>query len=399
MTSTEPVPTRASSMPRIPSLDGLRAISILLVMGLHTLQRHDLSHHSSFLWYALFNGGTGVYIFFVISGYLITSLLLHEQSRTGGISLGSFYLRRAFRILPPLYFYVAVVALCAALGRLALPRIDLLSALFFFHNYAATSMGWSVEHFWSLSVEEQFYLIWPVVLILCLSRPGPLGPGPLGPGALGPGALGRRLALRFALVVIAISPAVRVGSFRLHNTYWHNGGMFQMAADSLMFGCVVALLQGTPRFEKLYLRVTRLWWLPPAIILFCMTMDARFQNYWSLPLGLTIEGTAIAAFMLWCVRNPRSAVGRFLNLRPVAYVGVLSYSAYLWQTLFLHHGSVQLFGGSTVLNTFPGDWIAVFAAALFSYHIIEKPSLRLRTALTRRHRLRSAAGHALTPGR
>jgi len=383
MTSTEPVPTRASSMPRIPSLDGLRAISIVLVMGLHTLQRHDLSHHSSFLWYALFNGGTGVYIFFVISGYLITSLLLHEQSRTGGISLGSFYLRRAFRILPPLYFYVAVVALCAALGRLALPRIDLLSALFFFHNYAATSMGWSVEHFWSLSVEEQFYLIWPVVLILCLSRPGPLG---------------RRLALRFAVVVIAISPAIRVGSFRLHNTYWHNGGMFQMAADSLMFGCVVALLQGTPRFEKLYLRVTRLWWLPPAIILFCMTMDARFQNYWSLPIGLTIEGAAIAAFMLWCVRNPRSAVGRFLNLRPVAYVGVLSYSAYLWQTLFLHHGSVQLFGGSTLANTFPGDWIAVFAAALFSYHIIEKPSLRLRTALTRRHRLRSAAGHALTPG-
>lgn len=372
-------------MPRIPSLDGLRAVSIFLVMGLHTLQRNDLYHHASFLWYALFNGGTGVYIFFVISGYLITSLLLHEQSRTGRISLGSFYLRRAFRILPPLYFYVAVLAVLAALGRLALTRLDILSALFFFHNYAATSVSWSLEHFWTLSVEEQFYVIWPCVLILCLSRPGPTG---------------RKLALRFALIVIALSPAIRVASFRLRNPYWHNGGMFQMAADSLMFGCVVALLQGTPRFEKLYLAVTRIWWLPPAVILFCMGMDARFQNYWSLPIGLSIEGAAIAAFVLWCVRNPRSVVGRFLNLRVVAYLGVLSYSAYLWQTLFLHHKSVQVFGGDTLLNTFPGDWIAVFLVAVFSYNVIEKPSLRLRSALTRQLRLRSnATTQELTPGR
>ena len=371
MISPEPIPTRATTMPRIPSLDGLRAISIGLVVALHTLQRHDPAHHASFLWYALFNGGTGVHIFFVISGYLITSLLLHEHARSGRISLSGFYIRRAFRILPPLYVYVAVLLLCAAVGRLALTRLDVLSALFFFHNYAATDVSWSLEHFWTLSVEEQFYLIWPFVLILCLSRPLEAG---------------RRLAFRVALAVILVAPIIRVVSYRLHNPYWHNAGMFQMQADALMFGCVIALLQGTPSFEKLYLVVTRIWWLPPAVILFCMTMDARFQNYWSLPIGLTLQGAAIAAFVLWCVRNSHSLVGRFLNLRPVAYLGVLSYSAYLWQTLFLHHSNIKLFGGQNLWNTFPTSWLAIFFAALLSYYLVEQPSLRLRSTLMRRLR-------------
>lgn len=373
MTSTPAIPTRAASMPRIPSLDGLRAISILLVIALHTLQRQDQHHQASFLWYALFNGGTGVHIFFVISGYLITRLLLHEHARNGRISLSGFYIRRAFRILPPLYVYVGVLLVCAALGRLMLTRLDVLSALFFFHNYAATDVSWSLEHFWTLSVEEQFYLVWPFVLILCLSRAGEAG---------------RRWAVRVALIVIVLSPVIRVVSYQLHNSYWHNAGMFQMQADALMFGCVLALLEGKPAFERLYLLITRVWWLPPAVILFCMTMDARFQNYWSLPIGLTLQGAAIAAFVLWCVRNSHSVVGRILNLRPVAYLGVLSYSAYLWQTLFLHHNNLRLFGGATFVNTFPGSWLAIFIVAFLSYNLVEQPALRARAALTRR--LRSA---------
>ena len=109
MSSTE-LP-KSASLTRIPSLDGLRALSIFLVLALHTLQRFSLTHHVAFGWYGLFNGADGVFIFFEISGFLITSLLLQEHAKRGSISLRGFYLRRAFRILPPLYLYIGIVVL------------------------------------------------------------------------------------------------------------------------------------------------------------------------------------------------------------------------------------------------------------------------------------------------
>ena len=167
-------PGPAASIARIPSLDGLRTLSIFLVIALHTIQRYAINHTVSTVWYGIFNGSTGVLIFFVISGYLITRLLLNEHQKSGSISLRGFYLRRAMRILPPLYVYVAVLLILGWAGRLAITKLDIVSALFFFHNYAPSSM-WALEHFWSLSTEEQFYLIWPCILLYCLRRPGLAG--------------------------------------------------------------------------------------------------------------------------------------------------------------------------------------------------------------------------------
>lgn len=367
---TQPLPTRAASMSRIPSLDGLRALSIFLVIALHTIQRFNITHHVPLIWYAIFNGDTGVYIFFVISGYLITSLLLHEQQKRGSISMRSFYFRRAMRILPPIYFYVAVLLVLGWAGRLAVTKIDVFSALFFFHNYAATSSMWSLEHFWTLSVEEQFYFIWPCILYFCLRHR--------------PGIAGRMAAAKVAIAVILVSPIIRVVSFRLPVPYLHHSDMFHMRADTLMFGCVVALLQGTPLFERAYIFATKIWWAPPAVIFLSDCLGARFQNYWELPIGITITGIAIAFFLLWCVRNPRSAVGRVLNARLIMHIGVLSYSIYVWQTLFLHHSNGTVFGPSLkLISTFPGNWIAILIVAEFSYYVIEQPSLRLRNRLMR----------------
>jgi peptidoglycan/LPS O-acetylase OafA/YrhL len=232
------------STPRIPSLDGLRAVSIGLVLALHTLQRYNVKHPMSRIWYGIFDGGTGVLIFFVISGFLITTLLLQEQQKRGSISLRGFYFRRALRILPPLYLYVVVLLLLGLAGRLVVTKIDIYSALFFFHNYAAGAM-FSLEHFWSLSIEEQFYLIWPFVLIWCLRRPGEEG---------------KRKAARVALAVVVLSPILRVVSFAHSPHIWgylHNPYSFHVHADSLMFGCLIALCQGTRRFERLYRIATK----------------------------------------------------------------------------------------------------------------------------------------------
>jgi peptidoglycan/LPS O-acetylase OafA/YrhL len=370
--SAEPA---AISLRRIPSLDGLRALSILLVVALHSLQRFERTHPISGIWGAIFDGDTGVFIFFVISGYLITSLLLHEHQKRGSISLRGFYFRRAMRILPPLYTYVGFLLLLGWFGKLQIVKLDIIAALFFFHDYVGGAM-WSLEHFWTLSIEEQFYFLWPFLLLYALRKPG---------------LEGRLKASKIAITIILIEPIIRVIGFTLaRGTFLQNGYSFHAHADSLMFGCLVALLQGTPTFERFYAFATKVWWIPPAAILLCDLLNVRFRNYWRMPFGYTINGVAISLFLLWCVRNSHSRPGRLLNSRFIDHIGVLSYSIYIWQTLFLNHNNVTLFGPSLkLLYTFPFSWIAILAVAELSHYLIERPSLRLRDFLIKRFRLYS----------
>ena len=360
---------RSSSLRRIPSLDGLRAVSILLVVALHTLQRYSLHHAVALPWRAAFNGSLGVTIFFVISGYLITSLLLKEHSARGTVSLRGFFLKRAFRILPPIFAYIGVLLVLVAVGRLSLTRLDVAAALLFFHNYLPFTKDWALEHFWSLSVEEQFYLLWPFVLLLCLRRRD---------------RHGRRVAVRVALTLIAISPVLRVASFLSSNPYLHNTAGFHMHADALMFGCVAALLEGTRRFERMVRAVTRLAWVPLALLAVSSYLEVSLQNRWNAPVGETLTAFLIMLLMLWCVRNAESWVGRLLNASPVVHLGVLSYSIYLWQTLFLHSYNPQVFRGAVWAGLPPASWLGIVLVAEISYHGVEQPSLRLRNALLRR---------------
>jgi peptidoglycan/LPS O-acetylase OafA/YrhL len=356
----------------IPSLDGLRALSVMLVITLHTLLRGTLYKDIPFGYRLLGNGSLGVFIFFVISGYLITTLLLREREKVGGISLKSFYIRRSFRILPPLYLYLVVLALLGATGHLpGMDTHELLTALTLTRNYSHVYL-WPMEHLWSLCIEEQFYLLWPPILILCtLHRTG---------------SRGRRNATRVALAVLIAEPFVRIVCYRYFPGF-HNLGMFHMQADGLMFGCLGALQQGHPSFERLYSRVTRWPWLLPLLIFGVLNaLTVRFQNYWDLPIGITINGFLVLMWLLWLVRNPVSLSGRFFNQPVVAWVGRLSYSLYIWQTFFLHSLSVQVFGNNSWCNVFPMSWLCIFAAAAVSYYCVERPSLRLRDVVL--HHLR-----------
>lgn len=370
-TSSTSLP-KSASLARIPSLDGLRALSIFLVVALHTLQRYSISHHISRVWYAIFNGETGVFIFFEISGFLITSLLLQEHEKRGSISLRGFYLRRAFRILPPLYLYIGVIVMLGLAGRLILTRVDVVSALFFFHNIKGTDVMWSLEHLWSISVEEQFYLVWPFLLVYCLRRPGHGG---------------RIAASIIPCSIILVSPVFRVLLSRSTNPAIHHFGINFFKFDFIMFGCLVALLQHTSRFEAIYRFASRKTWLAPAVIVLCSALTARFQNYFDLPFGYTINGAAIAVFLLWSTRNPSSLTGRVLNWKPIVQIGVLSYSIYIWQTIFLHANNRQVFEPlgrfGILISTFPGNWLAILIVASLSYYIVEQPALRVRASIIR----------------
>ncbi len=365
---------------RIPSLDGLRALSIFLVVAHHTLQGFSRNHYVGLGWRALLSGSSGVYIFFEISGFLITTLLLQEY-RQGSISLRNFYIRRAFRILPPLYLYIGVIIALGVVGRLALRPIDVVGSLFFFHNFSSATSMWSLQHLWTISVEEQFYLIWPFILLYALNRSGTADRTNSSVHSSSILPTSRLAAAAIPAFIILASPIARVLLARSADPLLHRIGVVYLQFDFLMFGCLVALFQQTPRFEAIYKAVSRVPWLPPALMLLCSALSVHYKNYFDLSVGFTIEGAAIALFLLWCTRNQDSTLGRFLNWKPVVHIGVLSYSIYLWQTLFLHVSSTEVFHSKLWLITFPYSWFAILFAASSSYYLVERPSLRLRRRL------------------
>jgi peptidoglycan/LPS O-acetylase OafA/YrhL len=142
-------------MKRIPSLDGLRAISISLVVLGHMADRHYIPGDFLSLY-----ANTGVHIFFVISGYLITQILLREQEQLGTISLRKLYIRKAFRIFPAALVFLAIITV---IFWHQLHWYQIATALLYLGNFGFTQ-PWFFQHFWSLSVEEQFYLLWPGIL-------------------------------------------------------------------------------------------------------------------------------------------------------------------------------------------------------------------------------------------
>jgi peptidoglycan/LPS O-acetylase OafA/YrhL len=351
------MPASAESPQRIPSLDGLRAVAILLVIGLHFGLRYLTSvPHAALFGYFVTDG---VGIFFVLSGFLITTLLLREHERTGRIHLGAFYLRRTLRILPPLYVYLGVLALLSA--WLHFEQEGILASALFFRNMVDPPHAALTEHVWSLSLEEQFYLLWPFAFVHALARGG------------------RRLTGRLALVLILLAPVVRVFIWSTHLPIFAQRETYFLFArmDALMGGCLMAILVGNPRFERLFARISRLWWLLP-LYMFMLSglLDRLLGNGWKFTLGLTFDSITTACFVVWCARHPDHPVGRLLNSRVMVTLGLWSYSAYLWQTLFSHAQA-----GLGPVNHLPWSLPMILLAAWASYTFVERPTFRLRGKL------------------
>jgi peptidoglycan/LPS O-acetylase OafA/YrhL len=296
-------------------------------------------------------GNLGVKIFFVISGYLITKLLLEELERTNKIHLGKFYLRRTFRIFPAYYVMIAGLILFYMVGWAGLTPGDVLHALTYTSNYYS-ARSWSVGHTWSLGVEEQFYLLWPATLVL----------------------LGRRKAFFAAASVLFVCPIIRVG-------YWHFyhlpgiGYRFETVADAIATGCLLASTRHWFHAQPPYRRFlgSRLFFVVPVSVLFADTFYGRPTVYYLI--SHTVMNIGIALCLDWCVTYHTGIVGRILNSRPLIFIGVLSYSLYLWQQLFFNRYS------TLPINRFPANLVLVALTALGSYYLIEQPTLKLRQRL------------------
>lgn len=337
---------------RIPSLDGLRAVSIFLVVLSHAVRKPGQA-----AGYTHQLGALGVSIFFVISGYLITALLIQERETTGRISLRNFYIRRAFRIWPALYTYVGILAALAAFGILIVSRGEILCASLFVWNYSPYLGSWLLGHTWSLSVEEQFYLIWPVLLIVA----------------------GKKYGARAAAAIIVCSPAIRLFTYAVApasrgaiNTMLHT------RADTLMFGALCALLYRNARFQAFLRRTFAAGWqfaTIPFLFVIHPLLEQFFRGKYVLTAGWTLEGFSISVLMLWVVQRPHTRIGGFLNSRPMVHLGLISYSLYLWQQMFFAPSN------TSILGRFPVNLLCALAAAQLSYTLIERPFLRLRKRL------------------
>ena len=333
----------------LPSLDGLRAISITLVLlghlsgtrnfGKLNLRIGDYAH-------------LGVVVFFVISGFLITRLLLLEYEKRGSVSLKLFYARRALRLFPAAYAFIACVCLLWAAGIVHLRPADIWHAVTYTINYLP-DRSWQVGHLWSLSNEEQFYLIWPCAFVLFLPR----------------------RAGWIAAGVILFGPVARsAGWLFLRGTPYYDLELFPMVADSLAMGCLLANISGWLEKKDWYLQLFHPAWSLGLVAL--VLLINRFLGYTVVSVfGTSILNASLAVLIHRSVYCSRDWMGRFLNWRPIAFAGLLSYSLYLWQQLFLNRNS-----GAWV-NAFPQNLCFAIAAALGSYFLLEKPFLRLRRRL------------------
>jgi len=335
---------------RIPSLDGLRAISIVSVTLSHWIV--DPSCPIDWPWARLL-GGPGVNLFFVISGFLITHLLLREYEKTAGVSLRGFYLRRSLRILPAYVVFLSMIWWLCQIGMAQLDGRAWFLALTYTVNMVPKPPAW-IEHVWSLSVEEHFYLMWPVAVAL----------------------LGPRRSVAALLAVVLAAPLLRYMIWtRTHNTYVNISFFTPTRIDTIAIGCLLAFYVRTdaaarvaerikPRADAVLVGLAALLWA---------AFSVRSGEY-DLLLLRAIEAALMSAIVFVSVISPNSAIGRVLNCRPFVAVGVLSYSLYLWQPLTY-----------PATDRWPlGPWqnlVLLAVVAVASYLLVERPFLRLKDRL------------------
>jgi peptidoglycan/LPS O-acetylase OafA/YrhL len=293
----------------------------------------------------------------VLSGFLITHLLLGEERKTGSVSLGRFYFRRAFRILPAALFYLAVLSVLEAMGRMNVAAGDIAASAGFVRNLTYRVFGpSSTAHYWSLSIEEQFYLVWPVLFVFLRGR--------------------TRIHATAALVVAA--PLWRMIAQRMGLGLDVYLSRTDLLFDSLAVGCLLAVLRADPAAGR-FMR-GKIMQHPLMLLAAIVGVVATGFYYHWLPRGLdavrlSVSYVAVAAGINYLVEGHRGVVGWMLGTTLMVWIGRLSYSLYLWQQLFiLRDGSL----GSSDFGTMGRDLALTALMAVLSFVAIEGPFLRWR---------------------
>jgi peptidoglycan/LPS O-acetylase OafA/YrhL len=355
-----------------PALDGIRAIAVSSVVAYH------FGVHSA-------RGGfLGVDVFFVLSGYLITSLLLAEFATRSHISLSGFYLRRVRRLFPALALVVLAVTVSTALYASPLQLSDrlhdIVAALFYYANwhfiasdqsyFAGLSGASPLRHTWSLAIEEQFYFVWPLLLLLALRI----------------GALRRRWTLLAALLLATVASTWAMAHTfdpdAPSRAYYGSDGR----AQQLLVGALLAVaLFGVRKVSG----SRALWGIASLVGLVALAVS--FNRYYD-QASFYYRGGALLAAVFTAIliagveRAPGGAVARLLSLSPVAWLGRISYGVYLWHwpVLIWLHASSEASGAQRRLVTAERVVVTLLVASA-SFYLVERPIRLGRVPWVRRH--------------
>jgi peptidoglycan/LPS O-acetylase OafA/YrhL len=324
-----------------PALTGLRAIFVAMVV----------LHHAGLPLPA----GIGVTGFFVLSGFLITSLLLKEFDQTQDLSLKGFYWRRSLRIFPAYYAFLALsIGADLVLGNEDIKPAILPGLLYLMNYYNALNdhPNISIAHAWSLAIEEQFYLLWPLLLLVILRK--------------------KRQALPWILggLIVAVMLWRSYAWQAFGSSYVYNA--FDTRCDSLAVGCLMGVL--APRLDGAAKALSKAW-LVPVVVALIWASNLGAIRY---TVGFTLGSVALAVLMMQ-VMTMRP---RWLDSRPLVYIGTISYGLYLFHIFGLQVGHKLLDGmaGEVAGITF------TFAIAALSYHLFEKPIMKFKHGSDRRRK-------------
>jgi peptidoglycan/LPS O-acetylase OafA/YrhL len=340
---------RAAKMRYIPTLDGWRAVAILAVIFSHSQVAFHAAGIDSFRfllvasWFRL-----GVDVFFAISGYLICTQLLVEFEAQGGISLPGFYLRRAFRILPLYFFYLVLLSGLSLWAGVPSSPGSILSSLFFVRNYIDPGRGVYTNHFWSLAVEEHFYLLWP--FFLACSGPK------------------RALWLTPVLALLVEIWRGLDGHFQLTDSFLPHAGILwrtDTRLDALLWGCFAAIVcfRHPPRLPA---------WAP--FLILGVLVAGIVGNLPLLPLFLAL---IFPLLIVSTLSNPGAPISRLLETPPLRWIGRLSYSLYIWQTILLQQGERPDPAWLAAIKHPPWNYAVILAIAIASHYLLERPMIRL----------------------
>lgn len=371
--------TLASDRPQyatgaIPSLDGIRAIAVALVFFAHSGLEN------------LIPGGLGVTVFFVLSGYLITTLMRIEHTRSGSISYRGFYLRRLLRLMPPLFIVVAAASLLSALSIIdgGFTSGGLFSALFYFGNYYVIAhdyhgMPAGIGVIWSLAIEEHYYLFYPPLAALLL-RVGRVG---------------------LSVTVLSIL-CVAVLTWR----YWlvfHGGSEAYLTTatdtrvDAILVGCLMALLCN-PWLDRVPApKALNDWGIAAVCVVVLIGTLLYRDEVFRLTARYTLQSLAIAPLIYLAVARADRLPFRWLSAKPLVYIGTISYTIYL-----SHH--VILLGLAKHWPQLSWIWLTLLGAVLTlavaepMRRWVEQPCAKLRKRLHRKTLARKTAPGFLSVG-
>jgi peptidoglycan/LPS O-acetylase OafA/YrhL len=366
------IPTR--SFGEVPGWNGLRGIALLIVFVAHM---NVILPIPTLL---VIPGATvSLNSFFVLSGFLITALLLREQARYGGIGIAPFYRRRALRLLPALYVVVVANALFAYATHqwLHTEWPSIFSVLFYYSNYYSASaatpfapnLASGFQHLWSLSFEEQFYLIWPWLTIALLTI---------------------RVRLRTVVIVLlSLITFIAVRRYILYedaHRWWSIFYETDTRADSILWGALFAHIWVRGRLPKRGLVVGG--WLA-AVLLISLLPFAKQEGpfvYWG---GFTLIDVACAVLIL-AILDGRWQGTRFLEFKPLVALGVVSYAFYLWH--------LPVFFAIRHFDTHWNDVVRVVVAVgatlsltILSWFLLERPLQKWSKSLESKRRARLSA--------